>query len=132
MRGSDAEKIARARLESDNYKFKGRYVTATDGTQVRVYDLLMTDPDGRYVAVEVKSTIGDVLKLNMAQVKFDANVYEYGATVPLGLESITVRRVIYIGIDFSSDRAAQFSSFRLKTILESSGADVRTIRTGRP
>ena len=132
MRGTDAEDVARARLISDGYAFESRQVTATDGGQVRVYDLLMTAPDGRLVAIEVKSTIGDVLKLNMEQVKFDAQVYERGASVLTTSGPAIVRQVMYIGVDFGSNAAAAFSSFRLKTILESSGINTRLERSGRP
>jgi hypothetical protein len=132
MRGTDAEGVARSRLEADGYRFEGRQVTASDGTQVRVYDLLMTGPDGRNVAVEVKSTIGDIFKLNQQQVKFDAQVYERGASVLTTSGTVTVRQVMYIGIDFGSNAAAAFSSFRLKTILEGSGANMRIERSGRP
>lgn len=92
----------------------------------------MTGPDGRNVAVEVKSTIGDVLKLNMAQVSFDARVYERGATVSLGLDAVTVRQVMYIGVNFGPNAAAAFGSFRLKTISESSGVNTQIERSGRP
>jgi predicted amidohydrolase len=92
----------------------------------------MVGPDGRNMAVEVKSTISDVLKLNMAQVKFDAQVYERGATVMIGLDAVTVRQVMYIGIDFGSRGAAAFSAFRLKTILESSGVGMLIKQSGRP
>lgn len=92
----------------------------------------MTGPDGRAVAVEVKSTIGDILKLNQRQVKFDAQVYERGASVLTTSSTVTVRQVMYIGVDFGSNAAAAFSSFRLKTILDGSGATTRIERSGRP
>ena len=134
MRGTDAEGIARTRLEAEGYSYIDRQVTASEGGQVRIYDLLMSAPDGRNVAVEVKSTIGDVLKLNQAQVNFDAQVYERGATIltPSMANAVTVRQVMYIGVDFGSSAAAAFSSFRLKQILESSGASTQIYRSGRP
>jgi len=99
---------------------------------VRVYDLLTTGPDGRNMAVEVKSSIGDGLKLDMAQVKFDAQVYERGAMIFTTSGTEIVRQVMYIGIDFGSNAAAAFSSFRLKKILKISGVDTQIKRSGMP
>lgn len=68
----------------------------------------------------------------MEQVKFDAQVYERGASVLTTAGPAVVYQVMYIGVDYGSSAAAAFSSFRLKTILESSGASMRIEKSGRP
>jgi RHS repeat-associated protein len=123
-RGTDAVTLVRADMESRGYKFVGEQVVWNYQGYSRTYDLLMQAPDGRYVAVEVKSTITGVFIDNPRQNAADVALLSNGATIIDGSGvARTVRLLSYQGVDFSSNLSAGFSSWRAGRVVRQNGGD---------
>ena len=70
-------------------------VTVPGFATPRVYDFVVFDPDaGRYIGVEVKTTMYDTIFFNSSQVDKDVALYEAGGARAVALP-ITITRVAY-------------------------------------
>jgi RHS repeat-associated protein len=98
--GAAAARQAEIDLEADGYKIISatpRWVFTTAG--LRIYDLLVYDPDDKvYLGVEVKSSRGEIINLNLNQVIKDFAVIKYGGYAPaLNLVVKGVEYLCYCG-----------------------------------
>jgi hypothetical protein len=91
-----------------------------------VYDLVVVGADGKYVGIEVKSSLFGIFKLRTQQVNFGAQVYaNKKGTYLLASPEQFVREVMYIGVNFGGQTDAVFKTNRLKNRLDELG--VKTV-----
>jgi RHS repeat-associated protein len=130
-RGQDAENLVRADLESRNFQFIDRQVVANFGDYSRTYDLLMRGADNALYVVESKSTITGFFVDNPRQIAADVDLVRNGAIVTTSRgASFQVRRLIYQGVDFTTNMGAAMSNWRAATIIRQAGGDVSIQRVG--
>jgi hypothetical protein len=99
LRGDIAVEQAKEMFIERGYTIVDDQVEANiKGYPIRRYDFVVTDKNDVMTGVEVKSTIGDLFKLNQKQVAFDLAVYESGAQSIYG----TITRVGYVGVNYGN------------------------------
>ncbi|MEZ5901358.1 MAG: hypothetical protein R3D51_17910 [Hyphomicrobiaceae bacterium] len=89
----------------------------------RFYDLLVQDPQGAIVGIEVKTSVSNDLRLDPHQVDKDVAVQLLGGRTTTGL---SVSRPAYYGVGFISTLEAGWSGFKLESRLKAAGVELQT------
>ena len=98
-------------LLDSGYKVEGQNVLAQiPGMPNRFYDVVAVDPStGQRIGIEVKTTIGDVFRINNQQMAFDVQALSGKALTVNG----PISGVSYVGVSFGGSTAAYFSRISL-------------------
>jgi hypothetical protein len=99
------------------------------GLPERHYDLLMRDPSGELVGVEVKSTRVRYLKLDPQQVAFDALTMKSGSEITSGPQAgRSLGKVYYFGYGLEGVKETVWATKVLQQTLKSIGVETTTVR----
>jgi hypothetical protein len=71
----------------------------------RYYDIVATDPSGQRIGIEVKTTIGDILRINNQQMVFDVEALRGSAATEEG----RIGGGSYVGVSFGGSVLAYFA-----------------------
>jgi hypothetical protein len=90
------------------YDVEGTNVLAP-GMPDRYYDIVAVDPSGQRLGIEVKTTIGDVFRINNQQIAFDVEALKGSAVTVAG----PIGGVSYVGVSFGATISAYFARIDL-------------------
>ena len=97
-------------LQAQGYTVEGTSVLARiPGLPDRYYDIVAVDPSGGRIGIEVKTTIGDIFRINNQQMTFDMDALKGSAVTAAG----PIQGVSYVGVSFGGSVAAYFARVNL-------------------